>query len=72
MVKDTINKVEKMINLKLIFVTYMKKVHGQNIWIREMHMVNLTSGKILSLIYIQESVSKAKLVKMIKTDNIHC
>lgn len=44
MVKDTINKVEKMINLKLIFVTYMKKstrakymnkrnAHGQfNIW----------------------------------------
>lgn len=39
---------------------------------KEMHMVNLTSGKILSLIYSRESVSKAKLVKMIKTDNIHC
>ena len=31
-------------------------------------MVSLTSGKILSLNYIQESVSKAKLVKMINTD----
>ena len=35
---------------------------------KEMHVVSLTSGKILSLNYIQESVSKAKLVKMINTD----
>ena len=36
-----------------------------------MHMVSLTSEKILILSYIQESVSKAKLVKMIKTDYMH-
>jgi hypothetical protein len=35
---------------------------------KEIHVVSLTSGKILSLNYIQESVSKAKLVKMINTD----